>query len=264
MYGDIKSNAKINMKGNMTKGFLLMTANGLIFFLLAIYTFSRIYLCFVDTSLFLSLNLFANPASKTIIICAAYLIGFVLLLFMVSEKYKTEAWFCSLSEGSPYNYKVSVKLSFKILYAYLVLNTLKLLCMSLFLAPGIFFSGVIYIILKRGAIRAVFFILCIADAVMLLSGLVFGFGFIQRYANTMRFLCKNPSLSVLNAVKKSTESMDSLCFRCLIVKLRLAYCNILSLLIVPAAYLLPYKRAVLCQFISDMYQGKQTIASSPA
>lgn len=142
---------------------------------------------------------------------------------------------------SAYFARPTVKVAFKTAYLFWLRKLLTFGTVFGYLVPFLGgAAGFLYALRMRGMSAFLFYFSLGFLAVLLISGLFFGFAAIQKYAFWEGLLTEDPQRGIIDTLAQSRRLARPICFAAARTKLRFAPWGILCLLVFPLIYVMPY------------------------
>ncbi len=265
MFGYLKQSTKIEMEGNYLKCFFAVVKSAASFIFFFLYCFSCIYLFIFDTSFFEKVGVFSNDYTLALSCAAAVITGFILLLFSYYVRYKTDFKFLSVF-GNITPDSMSVSEIIKIMLLYNAVFIKKAFYLVLFSLPSIAFSAVVYLLATKGLSVVSLCVLLSADIIIFFSGIISASIYCQRYSLCVYEFSKEKDMPMRDIIKESILQMNGKCAKLFFLKILHIPKRILSLLIFPSAYFIPYCKAAESLFILEKenpYISRKRYAEKP-
>ncbi len=142
---------------------------------------------------------------------------------------------------STYFTRPSVQAAFKLAYLFWLRKLLTLATFFGYLIPFLTGTAIfLYTLRMRGISAFVFYCSLGFLAALLLFGLFFGFVAVQKYTFVEGLLAEDPRRGIIDTLAQSRKIARPICFAAARTKLRFAPWGLLSLLIFPLIYVMPY------------------------
>ena len=200
MFNQYRKDAICRLHGRFFRSWLLTTAVPLSFLLFIASVFSCIWLLIVDTSFLGQLNIFNSYFSLGIVCALSVLVNVTLYFVYTAVKIKSESYIAD----------IRLKISLDMLIKYANMNFMsvikKIVAFTMFITPFLLFSLITDKIISFG-ISSVAIIILISSCVLLLfSGIVSNFLYIQKYSALSLMFVYFPEDSI-KAIFKHSEGI---------------------------------------------------------
>ncbi len=237
MYKDIQTSAKIDLSGKYLKTFFKIIISKLsLIILLTSLTVCTFCLIFVNFKSF-NMLLFALLVS-----CME---NIILVLF----------WSCLRINEIAFVNRINIEVSLKLLLKFIILNIVcivrKIINFILFLFPALVFTSFIYSLNKNSAPTNIVILLLTADVLIFFAGLISFFVYIKKYHLASLVILEDDALKLKDIFTLSAKKMNGKCFKFFLFKMYNLPKRLLSLLIFPAIYFLPYCEFSEFNFITE-------------
>ena len=251
MFADYKTDVKLSLEGKRIKSFLLLAGRFLSFLLFVFYCFSVIYLFVWNTSFFKSLGMYKNNYILGAACASAVIIGAALFLFFIWVKFISLSWFAAVQDENFSPVKMNFSRILKITGMYFNVFFRKALNYVLFLIPLFLYSAGIYLLNDNEMPEKVFYILASGEWIIFFISAAAAYIYNLRYSliNSRLYYETDKRGDLL--IKSSIYMMNGNLVKLFLMKISLLPLKILSLLIVPGIFFLPFCKAAEEIYISD-------------
>ena len=251
MFADYKTDVKLSLEGKRIKSFLLLAGRFLSFLLFVFYCFSVIYLFVCNTSFFKSLGIYKNNYILGAACASAVIIGAALFLFFIWVKFISLSWFAAVQDENFSPVKMNFSRILKITGMYFNVFFRKALNYVLFLIPLFLYSAGIYLLNDNEMPEKVFYILASGEWIIFFISAAAAYIYNLRYSliNSRLYYETDKRGDLL--IKSSIYMMNGKLVKLFLMKISLLPLKILSLLIVPGIFFLPFCKAAEEIYISD-------------
>lgn len=251
MFADYKTDVKLSLEGKRIKSFLLLAGRFLSFLLFVFYCFSVIYLFVWNTSFFKSLGIYKNNYILGAACASAVIIGAALFLFFIWVKFISLSWFAAVQDENFSPVKMNFSRILKITGMYFNVFFRKALNYVLFLIPFFLYSAGIYLLNDNEMPEKVFYILASGEWIIFFISAAAAYIYNLRYSliNSRLYYETDKRGDLL--IKSSIYMMNGKLVKLFLMKISLLPLKILSLLIVPGIFFLPFCKAAEEIYISD-------------
>lgn len=251
MFADYKTDVKLSLEGKRIKSFLLLAGRFLSFLLFVFYCFSVIYLFVWNTSFFKSLGIYKNNYILGAACASAVIIGAALFLFFIWVKFISLSWFAAVQDENFSPVKMNFSRILKITGMYFNVFFRKALNYVLFLIPLFLYSAGIYLLNDNEMPEKVFYILASGEWIIFFISAAAAYIYNLRYSliNSRLYYETDKRGDLL--IKSSIYMMNGKLVKLFLMKISLLPLKILSLLIVPGIFFLPFCKAAEEIYISD-------------
>ncbi len=251
MFADYKTDVKLSLEGKRIKSFLLLAGRFLSFLLFVFYCFSVIYLFVWNTSFFKSLGIYKNNYILGAACASAVIIGAALFLFFIWVKFISLSWFAAVQDENFSPVKMNFSRILKITGMYFNVFFRKALNYVLFLIPVFLYSAGIYLLNDNEMPEKVFYILASGEWIIFFISAAAAYIYNLRYSliNSRLYYETDKRGDLL--IKSSIYMMNGKLVKLFLMKISLLPLKILSLLIVPGIFFLPFCKAAEEIYISD-------------
>ncbi len=184
MFYEYRNDAICHLQGRFLRSFIFITAVPLSFLIFVASVFSCIWLLVVDTSFLGQLNIFNSYYSLGIVCALSVLVNVTLYFVYIAIKLKSESYIAD----------IRLKITLDMLIKYATMNFIfvikKIVAFTMFISPFILFSFITDKIVNSGITLVTFIVLVSSCILLLFSGIVSFFLFIQKYsALPLMFVC---------------------------------------------------------------------------
>lgn len=251
MFADYKTDVKLSLEGKRIKSFLLLAGRFLSFLLFIFYCFSVIYMFVWNTSFFKSLGIYKNNYILGAACASAVIIGAALFLFFIWVKFISLSWFAAVQDENFSPVKMNFSRILKITGMYFNVFFRKALNYVLFLIPLFLYSAGIYLLNDNEMPEKVFYILASGEWIIFFISAAAAYIYNLRYSliNSRLYYETDKRGDLL--IKSSIYMMNGKLVKLFLMKISLLPLKILSLLIVPGIFFLPFCKAAEEIYISD-------------
>lgn len=251
MFADYKTDVKLSLEGKRIKSFLLLAGRFLSFLLFVFYCFSVIYMFVWNTSFFKSLGMYKNNYILGAACASAVIIGAALFLFFIWVKFISLSWFAAVQDENFSPVKMNFSRILKITGMYFNVFFRKALNYVLFLIPLFLYSAGIYLLNDNEMPEKVFYILASGEWIIFFISAAAAYIYNLRYSliNSRLYYETDKRGDLL--IKSSIYMMNGKLVKLFLLKISLLPLKILSLLIVPGIFFLPFCKAAEEIYISD-------------
>ncbi len=251
MFADYKTDVKLSLEGKRIKSFLLLAGRFLSFLLFVFYCFSVIYMFVWNTSFFKSLGMYKNNYILGAACASAVIIGAALFLFFIWVKFISLSWFAAVQDENFSPVKMNFSRILKITGMYFNVFFRKALNYVLFLIPLFLYSAGIYLLNDNEMPEKVFYILASGEWIIFFISAAAAYIYNLRYSliNSRLYYETDKRGDLL--IKSSIYMMNGNLVKLFLMKISLLPLKILSLLIVPGIFFLPFCKAAEEIYISD-------------
>lgn len=251
MFADYKTDVKLSLEGKRIKSFLLLAGRFLSFLLFVFYCFSVIYMFVWNTSFFKSLGIYKNNYILGAACASAVIIGAALFLFFIWVKFISLSWFAAVQDENFSPVKMNFSRILKITGMYFNVFFRKALNYVLFLIPLFLYSAGIYLLNDNEMPEKVFYILASGEWIIFFISAAAAYIYNLRYSliNSRLYYETDKRGDLL--IKSSIYMMNGKLVKLFLMKISLLPLKILSLLIVPGIFFLPFCKAAEEIYISD-------------
>ena len=138
---------------------------------------------------------------------------------------------------------------------YLLIFVLKFLWFIALNVPAVAVaSSTVYTIIKYGLSEKIFLVLMVLSIALLVVGSFFAFVISQRYFMTPYIIMADNSITITEAVRKSTYLMNNICFKTAMFKLSFTGWFLSCIILAPVFYVLPYYKISCINFAKECTQ----------
>ena len=247
----------------------LLSKNNLRLFAISLASFclrwGRLILTVVGMIIFLKSPLFQSLTAQygvpeVSVVCALIYGWFFFLTALVSAGFKMGEQFIyfTRAQGSRGSLRLlfkyaSPKKAFRALRFYTTLNFFKALWLIYFLVPcALCIICDAYIYSNYQVASGVHIVIALSLSLLLSISLAMWRASVARYCAAVYYFCLNPSIRVLDAIKKSIRFTDGLLIESVLLEYSLLGWVFSCIYILPMLYVVPYIKLCKCVFITNM------------
>lgn len=235
MFKENYFNAKIKMKNNVLKSFLVYLSDYLSFLLFLMTTFFVLYFLIYDTSFASSLGIFDSDIVLGTVCAAASVESVALFILFFYVKLKKKAYF--IGER---NMTFSFHSVIKYMNIELVTAIRRIISFFIFMSPFLLSVSALFLLVDTGVSQKVFVLSCVGASILFVSGFVSYLVYICKFAILTQLFIYNTELSMRQIFRLASSETDGKMLLFFRLKCKNLPRRIISLTVFPSIYYLPF------------------------